>query len=320
MGKWHAYYARRCGAAVCAVADPQLPETELRRRFPTAAPFTALDVAVAKLRPDVVHVCAPAAAHENLIEQCLNARVHLVVEKPLVATAATTERLVRKAAECGVLLNPVHQYVFQDGFLKTVRSLGKLGSPVHFDAVVCSAGGTHMMPEQLDELVSDILPHPLSALDVLFPGILAGMDWTAVRSSPGEWRILGDAGRLTTSILVSLHGRPTESSLRLIATEGTMYVDFFHGFAFSQPGHVSPQQKISKPFSHAARSLWCAGRNLTSRAIRREVAYPGLRRFFEQFYRAVRLGSDPPLSADHVIAVARTRDQIRARVVRSPVR
>ncbi len=316
MGKWHAYYARQCGASVCAIVDPQQNESELRRRFRGAAVFAEIQRALSEIKPDVVHVCAPAAAHENLIEQCLNARVHLVVEKPLVATAATTERLVHKAADSGVLLNPVHQYVFQDGFLQTVKSLRDIGAPVHFDAVVCSAGGTHMKPEQLDELVADILPHPLSALDVLFPGILVRIDWTVVRPSPGEWRILGDAGRLTTSILISLHGRPTESSLRLVGSEGTIYVDFFHGFAFTQPGRVSRQQKIGKPFSHAARALWSAGHNLASRAIHREMAYPGLRRFIEQFYRAVRLGSDPPFSADHVIAVARTRDQICARVVR----
>jgi predicted dehydrogenase len=312
MGKWHAYYARRCGAAVCGILDPNLPAAELGRRFPHITAFDRIELLLNEGKPEVLHICAPAAAHEDLIEHALGASIHSLVEKPLTASASSTERLLKRAAVCGVLLNPVHQYVFQDGFLKAVDSLDRIGTYLHFDAVVCSAGGGDRSGEQLNELVADILPHPLAALDRLFPGILAAIDWQIVQSAHGEWRALGEARGLLISILVSLGGRPTQSSLRLIGTRGTLHLDFFHGFGFTESGAVSRVGKILHPFSLGTQILWSAGRNVVSRVIHRESAYPGLHTLIQHFYRAVQHRSTPPLSAEHVIAVARVRDRLTA--------
>jgi predicted dehydrogenase len=313
MGRWHARYARRCGASVAGIADPVRPEAELRRRFRGAAIFKEAGPLLHEVRPDVLHVCTPAETHEAIIDVALDAGVHLLVEKPLTPEAKSTERLVAKASERGLLLVPVHQYVFQDGALRAATSLPRIGTPLHFDAVICSAGGSHMPEEQLDDLAADILPHPLSLLESLFPGVLAGIEWTNIRSAGGEWRIVGATRKMSVSIRISLHGRPTESSLRLTGTNGTIHMDFFHGFAFIDPGGTSRARKIVHPFSFAARTLWAAGHNLTRRVVHREPAYPGLRRLIGLFYEAVRQHSSAPLPPNHVLAVARVRDQLRAR-------
>ena len=314
MGRWHAYYARRCGASVVGVADPARPEAELQQRFRGAAVFKETGPMLQELKPDILHVCTPAATHEQIIETALAARVHVLVEKPLALTAQITERLVAKAAERGVLLAPVHQYVFQDGMICAAGSLPRIGRPLHCDATICSAGGSHMRDEQLDDLAAEILPHPLSLLDTLFPGTLAGIDWMHVRSGSGEWRIMGTSADtdVSISILVSLHSRPTQSSLRLTGTEGTIHVDLFHGFAVVEPGGVSRARKIAHPFSLAARTFRAAGWNLAHRLVHREPAYPGLRRLIGLFYDAVRRRASAPLSGDHVVTVARVRDRLMA--------
>lgn len=318
MGKWHAYYARRCGASVCGIIDPKLPAAEVRRRFPGASAFEKLELLLNEFQPAVLHICSPAGTHEDLIEQALEARVHVLVEKPLAATVTATERLVEKAAVHGVLLNPVHQYVFQEGFLRGALALSDIGKPMHFEAVVCSAGGAERQDDELDALIADILPHPLSALDRLFPGILGEIKWTVIQSMAGEWYAMGESHSLLISIRVSLHGRPTESSLRLIGTRGTIHVDFFHGFAFAEAGTVSRSRKIAHPFSLGTLMLWSAGGNLLSRVIHREPAYPGLRRLIQEFYRAAGGHSEPPLPVGHVIDVARVRDRLMSASVRRP--
>lgn len=294
------------------VADPARPAAELRQRFRGAAVFQEAGLLLQKLKPDVLHVCTPASTHHQIIELALAAGVHLLVEKPLAPTAQITERLVAQATERGVLLAPVHQYVFQDGMVCAAGSLPRIGRPLHCDATICSAGGSHMCAEQLDDLAAEILPHPLSLLDTFFPGTLVGIDWIHVRSGSGEWRIIGAAADrdFSISILVSLHSRPTQSSLRLTGTEGTIHVDLFHGFAVIESGGVSRARKIAHPFSLAARTFRVAGWNLAQRLVHREPAYPGLRRLIGLFYDAVRQGASAPLSGDHVVNVARVRDRL----------
>jgi predicted dehydrogenase len=311
MGYWHAYYARQCGASICGVVDPNRSEGELKRRFRAAAIFPNVEALFAELKPDVLHVCTPVATHENIIEMALDARVHLLVEKPLAATARSTEHLMRKAAERGLLLTPVHQFVFQEGTLRTAASLARIGTPLHIDALFCSAGGSAMRKEELDQLVADILPHPLSLLESLFPGMLTDINWHYLRSANGEWRVTGVAKGISISFLVSLHGRPTEASLQVRGTNGSIHMNLFHGFAVVHPGDVSRARKITGPFAIASKTIWAAGRNLTRRFLASEPAYPGLRRLITLFYKAVREGSNAPLSANHAIVVASGRDMLR---------
>ena len=318
MGRWHAYYARCSGASIVGIADPGRPAAELQRRFRGSAVFQDTAPLLDALTPDVLHVCTPAGTHEGIIETALDAGVHLLVEKPLAFTARTTERLVAKAAERRVLLAPVHQYVFQDGIVRADGWLPRIGTPLHFDATICSAGGSHLHENQLDDLAADILPHPLALLDHFFPGAFASVDWTHVRTQSGEWRIVGATRGATpdpavsVSILVSLHGRPTQSSLRLTGTSGTIHMDLFHGFAVLEPGGVSRAKKIAHPFTLAGRTLQAAGCNLTRRMVHREPAYPGLRRLIGRFYNAVRQGTGGPVSGEHVVGVARMRDCLMA--------
>ena len=308
MGRWHAHYARRCGAAICGVVDPNRLESNLRRHFHGAAVFKELTPLLRELKPDVLHVCTPAETHEDIIQAGLAAGVHLLVEKPMAPTAAVTERLLAKAREHGLLLVPVHQFAFQDGVMQAAASLQSIGKTLHFDALFCSAGGAQMDEEQLSGLIADILPHPLSLLDRFFPRILSEIQWTPLQIGNGERRIMGSAREISISILVSLHGRPTEASLRVIGTKGTVRIDLFHGFAVTEAGEVSRGRKITRPFSLAARTFWAAGRNLAGRAFQNAPAYPGLCRLISEFYRAAENGSEAPLTPQQVMDLAIARD------------
>jgi predicted dehydrogenase len=308
MGRWHSHYARQCDASICGVVDPNRSAAELQRQFRGAAPFKDLQALLRECKPAVLHVCTPAATHEQIIEEGLAAGAHLLVEKPMAPSARITERLLAQAQERGLLLVPVHQFAFQDGVLRAASSLEKIGKPLHVDAVFCSAGGSQMREEQFAGLIADILPHPLSVLDRFFPGIPSEIEWTTIRSAAGEWRTIGVARGISISILISLQGRPTEASFRVIGTSGTCRLDLYHGFGVTETGEVSRMRKIAHPFSLAARTFGAAGRNLVLRAARNSPAYPGLRRLIGEFYEAVESGSRWPLSPQHTLEIAKIRD------------
>src|SRR5689334_10614548 len=89
MGRWHAFSAARAGGSIVAVVDPnQARARRLASRSRAARAFSTLDGALE--RADVVHVCTPTAAHVAVIAQALDARRHVLVEKPLAPTVAET--------------------------------------------------------------------------------------------------------------------------------------------------------------------------------------------------------------------------------------
>lgn len=309
MGRWHAQACRRAGGRVTAVVDANL---DAARRLAAAigggATAVSLDSLSEDVTLDVVHVCTPPETHEEQIRAALSHGCPVIVEKPLAPTAAITEELIAAARRTDTWIQPVHQTVFQDGVVRALRwATG--GSLRAFDYLACSAGAA-AFPERADEIVADILLHPLSLLDVLLPDALDGMRWDTYRIAPGELLVTAVTGATAVRFLISMHVRPTRHELTLFGDEGTVTADLFHGFAWRARGRVSRMGKIARPFVAAASSSCAAAVNLGRRAMRREPAYPGLNTLVKQVYAALDDPARRPFSDRHTLSVARARDQI----------
>src|SRR5258708_7563825 len=84
MGRWHGYYARRCGAGVVGVMDRDPAASErLSASCPGCRSFDDLSSMLREVRPAVVHVCTPSATHGQIADTSLRAGAHLLIEKPL---------------------------------------------------------------------------------------------------------------------------------------------------------------------------------------------------------------------------------------------
>lgn len=310
MGRWHAYYANRCGARVAGFLDRDPDRAErLAARYGARA-FSDLPVMLREIRPAVLHICTPSATHVEIARAAMDAGVHALVEKPFGRCAAESEDLLEGALSRGVQICPVHQFVFQDGVQLASSWLPSLGEIVHLQAVVSSAGGGLASGAELDEIAAEILVHPLSLMASVFPEALPAGNWSALRPIAGEVRAFGERNGVSSAILISMNGRPSECSFRVVASKGSVHLDLFHGFAIREPADVTRIRKIAHPFGTAARTLWAAGRNLAGRAIRREPAYPGLRRLIARFYAAVGRNEPPPFTRQEIIAVAQAKDEI----------
>lgn len=312
MGRWHAAAAAAAGGALTAVADPA-PERAAALGAPWS--FASLgDLLESGLPLDVVHVCTPLASHESLVREALGAGLHVIVEKPLGADAESTAGLLLAAAGRGVMLVPVHQFLFQPGVKRLLRQQQRLGTVVRcvFEAATAGAGVLGIDP---DELVADVLPHPLS----LFARIasdgaheLDRLSWTCLRPGSGELRALASAGGASFEIAITTRGRPTRAELALVGTRGSARADLFHGFAVLERGRPTRARKLTRPFVLSGATLAGAGVNLAGRALRREPAYPGLRELVQRTYEAIASGGPPPIGPRETLAVARARDAILA--------
>ncbi len=311
MGRWHADAAHKCGGRVTAIMDPDLDRAaRLSSRYPNARGFSNVETMLGEVDLNVLHICSPGPTHNMLASLAIDARLHLLIEKPITQTAEEAAQLLKRGANRGLLVCPVHQFIFQDGVLKAKTLLPRIGRLVHIDATICSAGGAGLTSERLDLIVSDVLPHPLSLMQVFLSRDLSAERWLTIRPADGELRVSGDVAGVTFSFFISMNARPTTNSFRLVGTEGTIHLDLFHGYAFMEPGQVSRNRKIIHPFEFSLRNLSAAAINLGQRAIRREPAYPGLRRLVSSFYDALQTSSQCPIPPEDTILIAEIRDHL----------
>lgn len=319
MGRWHARAIAQVGGHVVAVVD-----RDVARAKALAAQLPTHPVCVAELgallhgeRLDVVHVCAPLAAHAALVEEGIAAGVHLLVEKPLAEDASMVERLHALAEARGVSLCPVHQFLFQPGVLDAARALPTLGPVRMLDVVACSAGADEQGDFAREAIALDILPHGLALARRLLGRTLSETEWEVSGGAAGEIRAVATLGDTSVVLSVSMHARPTENSLTVRCDAGTVRANLFHGYATIERGKPSRADKALRPFISSATSAGAAFGNLLGRSIRRETAYPGLRELVRRFHEACAGRGPLPISVEESVDVARARDTIAAR--RAPI-
>ena len=320
MGRWHADAVQRIGGRVVAIVDPDAERGQALARRLARPPAVELELerALRDDAVDVVHVCSPLPTHEALVAQGIGAGVHVLVEKPLAGDAATVERLHALAASRGVLLCPVHQFLYQPGVLETERALSTLGAVRQLDVVACSAGADGEPDEARESVALDILPHGLALVGRLLGARLAESSWQVGAGPAGEVRATTDVGNTSVMLAVSMRARPTENSLTVRCDLGTVRANLYHGFATIERGAPSRLDKIGRPIVASVHTLGTALGNLGARAARGEPAYPGLRELVKRFHRACADRTPSPITVDESLDVARSRDSIaamRARVV-----
>ena len=189
MGHWHAKSAHRIGAKIVSVLDHDLSRAKNLSAGFDSDPivFSNLGGLLTQSKPDILHICTPIESHYPIAMQAIERGVHVVIEKPLAATAVETKRLLDVAQSNGVSLCPVHQFGFQPGVIQVLNELDSLGELLKLRFTACSAGGQGQKESDLNRIVADIIPHPLSVIQKLQPGIsLNTSDWRGVHSRDGE--------------------------------------------------------------------------------------------------------------------------------------
>lgn len=311
MGRWHAISASRSGATITAVVDAdEKAARAAAQKWPGARHYTRLDQVFTAESPDVVHVCTPSSSHSGLCFTALDNGAHVICEKPLAGSAREVGALYDKANAVKRKIAPVHQFVTQRGTRKALRLLSGPDKPHHIAFTFCSAGGVGRPFPVLDEIVADILPHPLSVLKAIQPSqAVAEIGWQVLYARAGELVCQGSYGKIPVSLLVSLAARPPTCHAAIRCSEFSLHVDFFHGFCMVFSGKTSRFRKAVQPLSAASMTLWTASANLVLRAARRQFAYPGLTELISDFYAAV---DDPggSVDGDAVIDIAAARDAL----------
>ena len=305
MGRWRGHYARKAGATIAGIVDPDRGAAQrLARRHRGAAIFSDLASCLDRTPSQVVHVCTPLATHRELALQALGAGRHVMVEKPLASNVSQTSELLTLTEEQGLKITVAHQWPFQRGFRSLARVRGRLGRLVRVSFTLCSAGGSGVSSEEKARLLLEILPHPFSLLWALFGRQIVDSNWKLRTATSEDVEASASVEGSEVSIFISLRGRPTRNTLVLIGEKASCRVDLFHGFCIMERRPVSRSAKLLYPFQNSLALTWTAATNLASRALQSEWAYPGLFTLIQLFYSSIRAGCDAPVPGQEMLAVA----------------
>ena len=151
-------------------------------RYSTVGVTSSLDAVLNDPRVRAVAVATPASTHFDIGSKVLNSGRHLLVEKPIAATAAEAEALVALADRLGLTIMCDHTYCYTPAVHK-IRELvesGELGDIQYVDSVRVNLG----LVQRDVNVIWDLAPHDLSIFDAILPPELRPTQISAFGSDP----------------------------------------------------------------------------------------------------------------------------------------
>ena len=288
-------------ATLVAVADPVFSKGDHPLRKETGVDlFASAEDLLGRAKPDVVHICTPPDTHSALARLALQSGAHVYIEKPFTLTERDAEEVVSLAKGKGLNVCAGHQLLFESPTLFAAEHLPKLGRILHvesyfsFKPVRYSRDGkTAISP--LEQLV-DILPHPVYLLLYFLknkaprtqnPVEIRALEVKASGSVHGILR----CGEVIGSLNVTLEGRPIESYIKIVGTNGYLYADYVRGAVIVLPGPgVSAISKILNPYRQSWQTVSGTTRALFKRVFKKQKSYPGLLEIIGRFYERAGAG------------------------------
>lgn len=163
------------GARVVAVADLQPRRlAQVSERHPDVFVTGDADALLAREDVDAVVVATPISTHYALGMSALAADKHVLIEKPIAASADEARRLIAEAARRRRVLMVDHTFLYTGAvrrILELVRS-GVLGQIHYYDSVRVNLG----LIQSDVSVLWDLAVHDLSIVDAVMPrpvGVMA---------------------------------------------------------------------------------------------------------------------------------------------------
>lgn len=256
---------------------------------------------LAKARPDVVHIITPPDSHAAIAAAALNSGAHIYVEKPFTTRRAEAEEILNLAQAKGLRVCAGHQVLFQAPSRLVSESLHEIGKIVHIESYF-SFRMVRRNITTVDQLM-DILPHPVYTLLNFLSEGRGEMRLSGTVVDPrGEVRAILSFGDVSGMLVVTLRGRPIESYLRIIGTNGSLCADFVRGIVIKQAGPgASAVSVILAPYIQALQMVSKTTRSFAALALKGQKNYPGLPELIDEFYSAILSNRPSPISPTAIL-------------------
>jgi predicted dehydrogenase len=175
-------------------------------------------------RVEAVSIAASTAAHHELTRRCLEAGKHVLVEKPIAASAVEAEDLVHLANEKGLVLQVGYLERFNPAFQ---ASLPHVTSPQFIDCVRIASfreRGTDV------DVVLDVMSHDLDLVLSLVPSDVrdlhaVGISFMTQQTDLANVRLVFENG-CVANLTASRISQKMERKMRLFQRDAYFSLDF----------------------------------------------------------------------------------------------
>jgi len=243
IAAWHADAVRATpGLSLVAVCDRS---DSAARKLASAygiASYTDLEALIASRSCDAVHVLTPPPLHKDLAVRCLEAGLHVLVEKPVTLSLPDLDAITAAAGASGKSFGVCHNFLGLPAWqrLKRVVAAGDLGRvsslqvnwALPLPPLRSGPYGIWLMREVRNLLV-ELGPHPFSlAVDMVGPLEVEHVSlgqWITLPGNdqrPQSWRILARAGQVDVTITLSLVETFDDRTVTLRGSSGIARLDY----------------------------------------------------------------------------------------------
>ena len=219
----------------------------------------------------------------------------MLIEKPFVETTAQANLLFALAKENNAALYAGHQLLYTRASKVLTETLDDIGE-VKFIESYFSFRPVRRGISTTDQLV-DILPHPACLLENFLRRCSKEVDSTiriahVSATRDGEVQAVVSSGDVCGTLIVSLSGRPVNSYVKLIGTNGSLFGDFVRGFVVKTVGPgASIFSMLLIPFVNSWQIFWKNIGAILRLFSDRKKGYPGLPELVATFYGDIRSGT-----------------------------
>lgn len=154
------------GCSVKSVADPRPDRLkQLNTVFPSIAAVQSAEEILDDLQIDAVAIATPVSTHFSLARKALSQGKHVLLEKPMTASAEEAEILMNLACQKNLLLMVDHTFLYTGAVQKMKQLMEKqeLGQIKYLDSTRINLG---LFQSDINVLW-DLAPHDLSILTYL---------------------------------------------------------------------------------------------------------------------------------------------------------
>ncbi len=177
-------FAECAGARLVALSDLNPKRlASVAARYPAVRTTASASELIGSADVDAVVIATPVSTHFDLAMAALQAGKHVLVEKPLTASADQAQRLIDEAARRKLTLMVDHTFIYTSAVRK-VRDLvdqGDLGRIYYYDSARVNLG----LFQHDVNVIWDLAVHDLSIMDYVVPSHPVAVSATGISHVPG---------------------------------------------------------------------------------------------------------------------------------------
>ncbi len=244
IADWHAAALRAVrDARLAAVCDRDAGRARaLASRYGVDRIHTSLEEMLAGPRLDAIHVLLPPDLHARAAGEILDARIPVLLEKPMVTRVDDADALVERARSAGVAVGIGHNFLFTPAYeqLRNDLRAGRLGRPDEITITwskalpqLRSGPFDSWMLREPGHIMLEVGSHSVAhLLDLAGPLEILGVGATNPLELPGgrrffrRWRIEAGGGPVGVSLHFSFASGYTEHTIHVRGSLASATVDF----------------------------------------------------------------------------------------------